>query len=377
MMCGQRAGAVLVGLALVAAATATDDARGPAEPAISLTLIPPSPVADQITLEIRSGVWNRTPEPRTFDVGFYLDEEQSAALLHHGKVEVAAGAASGIAFRWSTAGHAGKHRIAVVARSGDDTRRIERPLEILAAQVRSTRRLGGAWVDIYHHSEAEGKYFNEELAKMTGPQWRELVRAMHEVQMDILVITMMFQNYTHYGKHTIERDGYHGKAYYPSKLFAGRMPIAYADPLEAILTEADRLGMHVLPGIGCYAFFDYTPGALDWHKQVAAEVWERYGHHPSLYGWYISGEKDGGLGSAREREEIVAFFREFTPFVRRLAPDKPVMLATNCYHLRGAEETYRQLLPHVDILAPFAFHRMPAGDLSGEEAATLLTGLCE
>ncbi len=60
-----------------------------------------------------------------------------------------------------------------------------------------------------------------------------------------------------------------------------------------------------------------------------------------------------------------------------MAPDKPVLLAPNCYHLRGAEEIYRQLLPHVDILSPFAFHRMPAGDLKGEEAATLLQSLCD
>jgi len=377
MMCGQRAGAVLVGLTLVAAATATDDARGPAEPAISLTLIPPSPVTDQITLEIRSAVWNRTPASRTFDVAFYLDEEQPTALMHRAKVEVAAGAAGGVTFRWPTAGHAGKHRIAVVARSGDETRRFERPIEILAAQVRSTRRLGGAWVDIYHHSEAEGKYFNEELAKMTGPQWRELVRAMHDVQMDILVITMMFQNFTHRGRHQIETEGYAGKAYYPSRLFPGRMPIAAQDPLESILSEADRLDMQVMPGVGMYAFFDYTPGSLRWHQQVAAELWERYGHHPSFYGWYVSGEKDGGLGNAEERREIVEFFKEFTPYLRRLAPDKPVMLAPNCFHLRGAEATYRQLLPHLDILCPFGFHRMPAGDLRGEEAAALMQSLCD
>jgi hypothetical protein len=33
-------------------------------------MIPPAPVTDQITLEIRSAVWNRDPQPRTFDVGF-------------------------------------------------------------------------------------------------------------------------------------------------------------------------------------------------------------------------------------------------------------------------------------------------------------------
>jgi hypothetical protein len=232
-------------------------------------------------------------------------------------------------------------------------------------------------VDLYHHDPAEGKPFDEELGKMTDAQWRELVRAMHEVDQNLLVITMMFQNFTHRGRHKIETEGYHGKAYYPSRLFPGRMPIVAPDPLEAILSEADRLGMQVMPGIGMYAFFDFTAGSLRWHKQVAAELWERYGHHPSFFGWYVSEEKDGSLGDAEERRELVAFFREFTAHVRRLAPDRPVMLAPNCFHLRGAEPAYRELLPHLDIICPFGFHRMPAGDLRGEEAAALMQSLCD
>jgi hypothetical protein len=232
-------------------------------------------------------------------------------------------------------------------------------------------------VDIYHHSEAEGVPFNKELGKMTDRDWRQLVRAMHKVDQNILVITMMFQNFTHRGQHRIETEGYQGKAYYPSQLFPGRMPIASPDALEAILSEADRLGMHVLPGVGTYAFFDFSPASLEWHKQVAAELWERYGHHPSFYGWYVSDEKDGGLGTAEERREIVEFFRQFTPYVRGLAPDKPVMLAINSHRFRGAEAAYRQLLPNVDILCPFGFHRMPEGDLAGEEAATLMQSLCD
>ena len=166
-----------------------------------------------------------------------------------------------------------------------------------------TRVRPGAWAargwTFITMTRTEGKPFNDELGKMTDAQWRELVRAMHEVDQNILVITMMFQNFTHRGRHKIETEGYHGKAYYPSKLFPGRMPIASPDPLEAILSEADRLGMQVMPGVGCYAFFDYTPGSLRWCKQVADELWERYGHHPSFYGWYVSEEKDGGLGECR------------------------------------------------------------------------------
>jgi len=351
------------------------EARTPAK--VSLTLIPPSPVTDQITLDIRAALRNAETTARTFAVAVYLDKETPANLLYQAQVPVDTHSAKGIAFRWATKGHAGNHRVVLVARSGFQTQRAGQPIEILASPMRSTRRLGGAWVDLYHHNEEEGIPFNEELAKMTDTQWRELVRAMHAVDQNILVITMMFQNFTHRGQHQIETEGYHGRAYYPSKLFPGRMPTASPDPLEAILSEADRLGMHVMPGVGIYAFFDYSLASLEWHKQIAAELWARYGHHPSFYGWYVSGEKDGGLGTAEERREIVEFFRQFTPYVHGLAPDKPVMLAINSFRFRGAEDTYRQLLFHLDILCPFGFHRMPAGDLTGEQAATLMQSLCD
>jgi hypothetical protein len=348
-----------------------------AETAVRLALIPPSPVTDQITLDIRAAVYRVGERGGKFDVAIYLDAEQPEKLLLRREIDVPPGGAGCTGLRWPTKGQAGRHKIVCVARRGTETRRTERPLEVLVTGSRSTKRLGGAWVDIYQFDEPSGRPFNAELRQMTDPQWRELVQAMHAVDQDLMVITMMFNNLTHRGRHKIETEGYQGKAFYPSKLYPGRMPVVSKDPLEAIMSEADRLGMHVMPGVGCYAFFDFTPGSLRWHKQVADELWQRYGHHPSFYGWYISEEKDGGLGDEEERREIVAFFRELTPHLHRLTPEKPVMLATNCHNLRGAEAAYRQLLPHLDILCPFAFHRMPAGDLKGEEAAALLQSLCD
>lgn len=364
----------LAAASLALAAHAQDQKTGPG---LSLTLIPPSPVTDQITLEVRAAVWNHGASTQEIQLAVYLDDEKPASCLHRKSLTIGPYSASGIQVQWPTQGHAGAHRLIVVSGAGLERKRLDRPLRIMHSEVRSTRRLGGAWVDIYHHDPAEGKPFNDELGAMTEPQWAELVRAMHEVDQDLLVITMLFQNFTHRGRHHMASTGYQGKAYYSSQLFPGRMPIASRDPLEAILSEADKLGMQVMPGIGIYAFFDFGPGSLQWHKEVAAEVWKRYGHHPSFYGWYVSEEKDGGLGTPEERKEIAAFFAEFTPFVRRLAPDKPVMLAPNCFHLRGAEDAYRDLLPHLDILCPFGFHRMPEGDLRGEEAAALMQSLCD
>lgn len=340
---------------------------------IGLTLIPPSPVTNQIKLDIRGAVWNRTDVSRMFDVTIYLDVKRAANKLYQASLNIPAKSAAGFKYLFPTKGREGHHRILMIASSGGSLFRTSQPITILRSTVRSTRRIGGAWVGITHWSEKEGKPWNAQIKKMTDAQWRQLVRGMHRVGMNIIVIQQVFENQVYnYEDSLIAQNGYHGIAYYPSKLYPGRMQITAKDPIEAILTEADKLGMHVFLGVGMYAWFDYSHASLEWHERVAKELWQFYGNHPSFYGWYISEEKDGGLGDATERSQIVNFFKQFTPYVHQLAPDKPVMLATNCYHLRGAESTYMKLLPNLDILCPFAFDRMDKGDETGAQAAALL-----
>lgn len=349
-----------------------------AYPEISLTLIPPSPVTDQIVLDVRAGIWNNTKVKKTIVVRIYLDKEDKANLLHQQTIILGGKSNTGIKFPWKTTGQAGNHKIIMVTSSGKKILHTERPMQVIASNIRSTRRIDGAWLGFYHWSEAEGKYWNPELKKLTDKQWGELMNAQHGIDMNIIVIQDVVRNPTQYaGKHNIEKEGYKGVPYYPSKLFPGQVPLAAVDPVEAVLAQADKDGMNVFMGVGSYAWFDFTPGSLKWHKKLATELWDKYGHHPSFYGWYVSEEQDGGLADAQARKDIVHFFTEFSKFIKAKTPDKPIMLATNSHNLRGAEDTYRKLLPNLDILCPFGFHRMPDTDLTGEQAAAKLQTLCD
>jgi Domain of unknown function (DUF4434) len=346
------------------------------KPESSLTLIPPSPVTEQIDLDIRAGIWNNSNLPRTFTASFFLDDEKKETALYQQVVTIKKQSSAGIKFRWPTKGRVGEHKIILVCRNGKNISRTERSIQILASDIRSTRKIDGAFMGFYHWSETEGRLWNADIKKMTDDQWRELVNAQHELEMNIIVMQEVFRNQEYEGKQHIDKEGYKGRAYYPSALFAARMPIAAHDPVEAVLSQADKNGMQVFVAVGLYAWFDFTEGSLKWHKKVAAELWRKYGHHPSFYGWYVSEEMDGGLGDSLQRRDIVAFFQSFTKYVHGLTPDKPVMLATNSNNLRGAEATYAKLLPNLDILCTFGFHRMPKGDLTGEDAAHLLQKLC-
>lgn len=367
---------------------ATRSIEGVASPSNSqqtarLELIPPSLVTDQITLDVRGAVENTSHLDRDYSVSIYLDKESPSTEVYQKKLRVPAHASAGVDYRRSTNGWAGRHRLILVAASAGERIRSEREIEVLKSNYRSTDTIGGAWVDLLHWSEAEARYYNAALRKLTCKDWRQQIRGMHGIGMDIVVIQEVFRNQAYYGTNTIAKTGYRGKAFYPSALFPGRVHIACHDPLEAIFSEADRLHMSVFPGVGMYAWFDYTTPSLDWHKKVAAELWHRYGHHPSFYGWYVSEEVDGSLipsqgekAKERYRQEIINFFAEFQRFCRGLAPEKPVMLAPNTFGLRKSREAWPHVLKHVDIICPFAFGRMPKGDLSSEQAAQIWQTMC-
>ncbi len=348
------------------------------KPNISLTLIPPSPVTDQIKLDIRGAVWNHTEEMYKYDIAVYLDEETAEKCLHKEQLDVASQSTAGFKFWWQTNGQAGSHLIILTAKRNGKTLRMTRPLQVLASDVRSTRRIDGTWCSFNMPESGRTKCYDPELSQMTNDQWREMVRGMHDIGMNIIIIQESVHNYRHNrdGKEHYALDDYSAKAFYPSTIFKDRMPMVADDPIEAIFNEADKLGMYVFAGVGLFAWFDYTPASIEWHKRLTDELWESYGHHSSFYGWYISEEKTGSLGNAAERQQIIDFFNEYTTYIRRLTPDKPVMLAPNAWFLGGVEDIYRKLLPHVDILCSFAFNRMPKDDMTGEQAATLLQSLC-
>lgn len=351
---------------------------------VSLTLIPPGKITNKVDLDIRGGIINKSDQQRTFEVSIYWGREKRNTLLYESSVTVPAGKSETVKIVVPTKQRLGKHKVILKVTDGNRTYRKTKDIEVVESDIRSIQQISGAWAGIYHWSEIEGKHWNKDIKKMTDEQWKELVRSMHKVEMDMIVIQEVFRNEQYVGKHNTTVDSYAGKAFYPSELYPGRMDITAEDPIEAILSEADRLGMNVLVGVGIFAWFDFTPESLEWHKRVAKELWDMYGHHESFYAFYVSEESGGGLDNweqqpdmrKKRKADIVNFFKEFKSYCNSFAPGKPIMLATNSFEVPNGMDTYPALLEHLDILCPFGFARMPAGDLTGKEAADMLQEAC-
>lgn len=351
----------------------------------NLTLIPPTTITNKVDLDIRVGILNNCEEKKNIDVQVFLNSESINGIIYKSTISIGGGKSHEVKFSLPTKDKIGKNKIIAVIKDRGTIVRKTKEIEIIPSDIRSTRTIDGAWMGIYHWSETEGKNWNKDIASLTDKQWGEMTTSMHKIGMDIIVIQEVFRNQHYVGKHEQSIDNYDGKAFYPSKIYPSRMPIVAEDPIEAILSEADKLGMHVFMGVGMFAWFDFTEESLEWHKVIAKELWEMYGHHKSFYGFYVSEESGGGLDNGektdslriKRKSDIVKFFREFKEYCSTFAPGKPIMLATNSMKVPNALDTYPKLLKHLDILCPFGFARMPKNDLTGKEAAVLLQKLCD
>lgn len=355
-----------------------------AEEQIGLTLIPPGKVTNKINLDIRGGIVNKTNAQQTYQVSLYWGKENKSALLCDTTLNITAGKSDMVKVVLPMKDKVGKHKVILKVVEGSKVYRRTQEVEVINSDIRSIQQISGAWAGIYHWSEEEGKHWNQDIKKMTDDQWREMIRSMHKIEMNMVVIQEVFRHQAYIGS-TTTVDNYPGKAFYPSKLYPGRMDIAANDPIEAILSEADKQGMQVLMGVGMFAWFDFGKESLEWHKRVAKELWDMYGHHKSFYAFYVSEESGGGLNnwepdperSKQRKAEIVHFFKEFKEFCGSLAPEKPVMLATNSFDVPVGLDTYPELLKYLDILCPFGFARMPETDLTGKQAADMLQKVCD
>ena len=247
--------------------------------------------------------------------------------------------------------------------NGEVIETLRQPYEIVGSSVHSTCLLDGCWISIRHWSPTESRYFKDGLEQMTDEDWREHVFQMHRLGITTVLIQNVFDSVHYVHQHDMTADTYDGEAFYDSAYAPRRLGMKEHDPLEAILSAADECGMAVFPGVGLYAWFDFSPESLKWHKRVAAELVERYGHHHSFYGFYVSEEIMGALYYGyppvpdEKYKDIQDFFREFSAFAHELAPTKPVALAPNNIDMHLYQDEWKGIMQHLDILIPFAFAR--------------------
>jgi len=142
------------------------------------------------------------------------------------------------------------------------------------------KNITGTWFDFRHQSAFDGNYWNGHTAKFTARQWEVKVQEMTGLGMETLVLMAV----------AVE-----AKPFYPSKVLKERWELACPDPLEAVLSAADKHQARVYLGVGFFHkdFGDakLTEDTKRVNREVILELAERYGRHASFYGWYLPVEE--------------------------------------------------------------------------------------
>ncbi len=191
----------------------------------------------------------------------------------------------------------------------------------------------GSWFEFQHCWDHESEYWDSACAAFSCEQWGIKIREMAEIGMKYLVLLSVAQD---------------GKVFYQSSLFPS-WNLACDDPLEAVLSAADENNLRVFISNG---FFDEKIGTLAGlegvkkREQAMEELVERYGLHPSFYGWYWPNE---AALNPYFSEAFIQYCNESSKVARQLTPDAKILIAPYGTRKVKADERYTNQLKQLDV----------------------------
>lgn len=198
------------------------------------------------------------------------------------------------------------------------------------------RKIDGTFFEFTHHNIAEGKYWNPALEKFTAEQWSAKVREISELGMEYIVIMA---------------TALYDKCYFKSSVYPFA-DLCCTDPIEAVLSAADMVGIKVFLGNGFYG---------DWRKanyniksddvinrsfKAMEELTELYGHHQSFYGWYFPDETCIILNYSKSFQRYV---NKCSERCRLITPEKKTLIAPFGTNLVLANNRLIDTLANLDV----------------------------
>ncbi len=193
----------------------------------------------------------------------------------------------------------------------------------------------GSWFEFQHASTAEGVDWNPACVRFTTAQWEAKIREIAEAGMEYLVLMS---------------TALYDRSFYDSKIFA-KWDLACADPLEAVLSAADKHGIRFFISNGFYSNWRSSialadPATSKRRMQAMEEVTNLYGHHRSFYGWYWPHE---AYINRHYSDEFIRYVNASSKLARQLKPHAQILIAP--YGTRKAipDDAYVRQLEAMDV----------------------------
>jgi len=203
------------------------------------------------------------------------------------------------------------------------------------SRMQGTKAISGSWFEFQHHATVEGVDWNPACARFSAQQWDAKVKEIAEAGLEYLVLMATAVYY---------------RAFYETAIYP-KWELGCPDPLEVVLSAADKYKVKFFIGCGFYGAWDSDriitdrAGERD-RLQSLEEIAHKYGHHASFYGWYWPDEAEiNPYYSA----EFVRYVNLNSRLARQLKPESKIMIAP--YGTRNAlpDDTYVRQLDALDV----------------------------
>jgi hypothetical protein len=109
-----------------------------------------------------------------------------------------------------------------------------------ASASAATKPIVGSWFEFQHHATVEGVDWNPALVRFTAAQWDTKIKEIAEAGLEYLVLMATAQYY---------------RSFYTTQIYP-KWELACPDPLEAVLSAADKYKVKFFIGAGFYG--DWT-----------------------------------------------------------------------------------------------------------------------
>jgi Domain of unknown function (DUF4434) len=195
--------------------------------------------------------------------------------------------------------------------------------------------ISGSWFEFQHHATVEGVDWNPACAIFTRDQWNLKIKEISETGMEYLVLMATALYY---------------RSFYPTSIFP-QWKLACDDPMEAVLSAADKYGIKFFIGGGFYGDWQdprivANPVAAKKRLQAIEEIVRLYGHHKSFYGWYWPNE---AFIDRHFSDEFVNYVNTCSKLARKLTPRAQIMIAPYGTRVAVPDDEYVRQLDSLDV----------------------------
>ena len=203
------------------------------------------------------------------------------------------------------------------------------------------KKITGTWFEFTHHNVPEGKYWNPICRHFSAEQWREKIREIKSLDMKYIVL--MCTSLVYEDK---------AEAYFKTDIYPFAKDFACDDPIEALLSEADKCDIKVFVSTGFYGVWTHTMENMtsdDVTKRAfkaMEELYALYGHHKSFYGWYYPDET---CISGHFHPDFITYCNRYTEFARSIDKSKKALIAPYGTNVLKADDEYVCQLESLDV----------------------------